>query len=62
MEDTYFTKRQQELDQMAQRRKDDYIDEILRLTGLFNRDWQELIAKRTQLVTEQQNADKQNAK
>jgi hypothetical protein len=60
MEDKYFTKRQQELDQMAQRTKDDYIDEILRLTNLFNRDWQELIAKKNQLVADQQLDDKEH--
>lgn len=62
MEDIYFTKRQQELDATAQRVKDDFIDETLRLNAKFNRDWQELINKKGQLEKDRQDGDKQNVK
>jgi len=63
MEDSkYFTQRSQELDILAQRTKDDFIDETLRLNAMFNRDWQDLLNKRAQLSKEQQDSDKINVK
>jgi len=63
MEDSkYFTQRSQELDVIAQRVKDDFIDESLRLGAKFNRDWQDLLNKKGQLSKEQQDNDKINIK
>lgn len=62
MEDKlHFDKMLSELDARAIKVKDDYIDDCLKLTNRFQRDWQELIAKKGQITKEQQDADKLNA-
>jgi len=63
MEDAkYYSTRSQEIDLMAQKIKDDFIDETLRLNTKFNRDWTELLNKKGQLTKEQQESDKLNVK
>ena len=61
-EQTYFKTRNQELDFLATRTKDEFIDEIMRLNQKFIRDWSDITNKKGQLTQEQKDADKVNAK